>query len=71
MMIRYFIVLALLISEINAQKSIDPLIALGDELEQSKWVDSIYSSLTLQEKVGQLFVVQAFSNKNKNHKDDI
>ena len=71
MMIRCFLVLSLLISEVNAQKSIDPLIAVGDELEQSKWVDSIYSSLTLQEKVGQLFVVQAFSNKNKNHKDDI
>ena len=71
MMIRCFLVLSLLIIEVNAQKSIDPLIAVGDELEQSKWVDSIYSSLTLQEKVGQLFVVQAFSNKNKNHKDDI
>ena len=27
--------------------------------------------MTLEEKVGQLFVVQAFSNKNKNHKNDI
>ena len=65
MILRCFLVLSLLISEVNAQKSIDPLIAVGDELEQSKWVDSIYSSLTLQEKVGQLFVVQSFSNKNK------
>ena len=71
MMIRCFLVLSLLISEINAQKPLDPLVVLGDELEQKMWVDSIYSSMTIKEKVGQLFVVQAFSNKNKNHKVDI
>ena len=71
MMIRCFLVLSLLISEVNAQKPSDPLLVIGDELGQRIWVDSIYSSMTLEEKVGQLFVVQAFSNKNKNHKNDI
>jgi len=71
MMIRYFLLLSLLISEVNAQKSFDPLLVTDEELEQSIWVDSIYSSMTLKEKVGQLFVIQAFSNKNKNHKDNI
>ena len=71
MIIRCFLVLSLLISEVNAQKSSDPLLVIGDELGQRIWVDSIYSSMTLKEKVGQLFVVQAFSNKNKNHKNDI
>ncbi len=71
MMIRYFLLLSLLISEVNAQKSFDPLLVIDEELEQSIWVDSIYSSMTLKEKVGQLFVIQAFSNKNKNHKDNI
>ena len=70
-MIRYFLLLSLLISEVNAQKSFDPLLVTDEELEQSIWVDSIYSSMTLKEKVGQLFVIQAFSNKNKNHKDNI
>lgn len=70
MMIRYFLLLSLLISEVNAQKSFDPLLVTDEELEQSIWVDSIYSSMTLKEKVGQLFVIQAFSNKNKNHKDN-
>ena len=65
MMIRYFLLLSLLISEVNAQKSFDPLLVTDEELEQSIWVDSIYSSMTLKEKVGQLFVIQAFSNKNK------
>jgi beta-glucosidase-like glycosyl hydrolase/CubicO group peptidase (beta-lactamase class C family) len=69
-MIRYFLLLSLLISEVNAQKSFDPLLVTDEELEQSIWVDSIYSSMTLKEKVGQLFVIQAFSNKNKNHKDN-
>ena len=68
MMIRYFLLLSLLISEVNAQKSFDPLLVTDEKLEQSIWVDSIYSSMTLKEKVGQLFVIQAFSNKNKNHK---
>ena len=71
MMIRYFLLLSLLISEVNAQRSFDPLLVTDEELEQSIWVDSIYSSMTLKEKVGQLFVIQAFSNKNKNHKDNI
>ena len=71
MMIKYFLLLLLLISEVNAQISFDPLIVTDEELEQSIWVDSIYSSMTLKEKVGQLFVIQAFSNKNKNHKDNI
>ncbi len=36
------------------------------ELEK-KWVDSIYSSLTFEEKVGQLFVIPAYSNKDETH----
>ena len=51
MMIRYFLLLSLLISEVNAQKSFDPLLVTDEELEQSIWVDSIYSSMTLKEKV--------------------
>jgi len=36
------------------------------ELEQ-KWVDSVYQSLSLPEKVGQLFMVAVYSNKNEAH----
>ena len=32
-----------------------------------KWVDSIYSSMTLEEKFGQLFMVAAYSNKDAKH----
>ena len=35
---------------------------------QKQWVDSVYNSLTLEQKIGQLFMVAAYSNKNENHK---
>jgi beta-glucosidase-like glycosyl hydrolase/CubicO group peptidase (beta-lactamase class C family) len=34
---------------------------------EKKWVDSIYNSLTIQEKIGQLFMVAAYSNKDIDH----
>ncbi|WP_338357048.1 glycoside hydrolase family 3 protein [Yeosuana marina] len=38
---------------------------------KTKWVDSIYSGMTLQEKVGQLFMVATYSNRDRNHTDSI
>ena len=40
-------------------------------MNQKKWVDSIYNKMTLKEKVGQLFMIEAFSTKNKTHSDYI
>ncbi|RZJ67991.1 MAG: beta-N-acetylglucosaminidase, partial [Flavobacterium sp.] len=34
---------------------------------EKKWVDSIYSGLTFEEKAGQLFMVAAYSNKDADH----
>jgi beta-N-acetylhexosaminidase len=34
---------------------------------ERKWVDSIYSSLSFEEKLGQLFMVAAYSNKDSAH----
>ena len=70
MIIRCFLILSLLFSEVASQTSADPLLVLGDEY-QMKWVDSVYSSMTLNQKVGQLFVVQAVSNKGISHKTKI
>ncbi|VAV82871.1 beta-glycosyl hydrolase / Uncharacterized esterase [hydrothermal vent metagenome] len=39
--------------------------------QKSQWVDSIYNNMTLQEKVGQLFMVAAYSNRNNAHTDSI
>nr|WP_315184777.1 glycoside hydrolase family 3 N-terminal domain-containing protein [uncultured Flavobacterium sp.] len=38
-----------------------------DSDAEMKWVDSIYSQLTLEEKIGQLFMVAAYSNKDTTH----
>ncbi len=38
-----------------------------DSEAETHWADSIYSQMTLQEKVGQLFMVAAYSNKDSNH----
>lgn len=39
--------------------------------EQKNWVDSVYNSLTLDEKFGQLFMVAAYSNLGQKHVDGI
>ena len=43
----------------------------SDSINQKKWVDSVYSSMNLNQKIGQLFVVQVFSNRNKQNEDKI
>jgi beta-N-acetylhexosaminidase len=53
-----------------SQNSKDPLISVNEHAQQV-WVDSIYNTLTLKEKVGQLFTVQVFSNQDENDKDSI
>jgi beta-N-acetylhexosaminidase len=70
MRIRCFLILSLLVSGVASQTSIDPLLVIGDEY-QMKWVDSVYSSMTLNQKVGQLFVIQAFSNRGVVHENKI
>jgi beta-N-acetylhexosaminidase len=38
-----------------------------DSSEERKWVDSIYSNMSLDERLGQLFMVAAYSNKDTVH----
>ena len=40
----------------------NPLILKKDFQNQRKWVDSIYDTMTLEEKIGQLFMVDIFSS---------
>ena len=37
------------------------------DVNQKKWVDSVYQSLTLEQRIGQLFMVAAYSNKDSAH----
>jgi len=38
-----------------------------DSLAQQKWVDSTMNMMSVDEKIGQLFMVQAYSNKDEKH----
>ncbi|WP_100614549.1 glycoside hydrolase family 3 N-terminal domain-containing protein [Confluentibacter citreus] len=55
---------------ISAQKVENPLLAV-DFIAQQKWVDSVYASMSLNEKVGQLFMVQVMSNQDDKTKKKI
>ncbi|MDO5975528.1 glycoside hydrolase family 3 N-terminal domain-containing protein [Flavivirga jejuensis] len=48
----------------------EPLLTTDVE-NQKKWVDSIMKNLTIDQKIGQLFMVQAYSNKDKKHQNFI
>lgn len=57
-------------------KEKDPFLK-GDPLEskdvngQTQWVDSIFNSMSFEERLGQLFMVAAYSNKDNKHKEDL
>lgn len=55
---------------IMAQDVKHPLLAKNAQA-QKKWVDSLYNAMSLEEKVGQLFMVRAFSNQSKAHEDAV
>ena len=54
---------------LNAQR-LDPLRTLDFEA-QDNWVASILDSMSVEEKIGQLFMIQAYSNLDKKHEDFI
>lgn len=60
-----FIFLLLNSAFFQAQNS-DPLMAL-DSLVQKKWVDTLLNNMSIDSKIGQLFMVQAYSNKDEKH----
>ncbi len=49
---------------LSAQEVSHPLHAKDVEAQQH-WVDSVYHKMTLQERIGQLFMVQVFSSQDK------
>lgn len=55
----------------NLTKAQDhPLLSINKEAQQ-EWVDNVYDQMTLDEKIGQLFMVQVFSDKGNAHKNEI
>ncbi|WP_452233034.1 glycoside hydrolase family 3 N-terminal domain-containing protein [Lacinutrix sp. MEBiC02595] len=68
---RHYTLLSILFFTIfsHAQEN-NPLLK-GDGISQNKWVDSLYNSMTLKEKIGQLFMVQVFSNQEDANKSKV
>ncbi|MFT3796327.1 glycoside hydrolase family 3 N-terminal domain-containing protein [Flavobacterium sp.] len=62
---------------VEAKKPTEPVVAeqpvidiyeeVYDSDSQRKWVDSVYKQMTFDEKLGQLFMVSAYSNKDSAH----
>ncbi|WP_224483129.1 glycoside hydrolase family 3 N-terminal domain-containing protein [Robertkochia aurantiaca] len=65
----FAILLAFTLTTGNAQFA-DPL-RTKDYKEQLFWIDSVYNSLSTREKVAQLFMVQAYSDKGRAHEEKI
>ncbi|MBN2869220.1 MAG: beta-N-acetylglucosaminidase, partial [Flavobacteriaceae bacterium] len=61
----------LLISSLSIAQTTDNPLLTKDKEAQKKWVDSVYNSLSLNEKIGQLYMVQVFSNGDGPTKDDV
>ncbi len=62
--------LALVVTQLSNAQRVDSLLAKDAEA-QNIWVDSIMKSMTVDEKIGQLFMVQAYSNKDQKHEEFI
>ncbi|MEJ6791481.1 MAG: glycoside hydrolase family 3 N-terminal domain-containing protein [Lacinutrix sp.] len=64
------LILYLVSTVFYAQETTNPLLAKDVE-GQKKWVDSVYTSLTLKEKIAQLYMVQVFSSQTEAEKSKI
>jgi len=68
---QYFCLFAIFISTICLySQTTNPLLS-KDVAAQQKWVESTYNNMSLEEKVGQLFMVRAFSNQGLAHENTI
>lgn len=56
---------------LSSYSNVDDPLLTKDYMNQNRWVDSLYSTLSLKQKIGQLFFVQAFSNKTNSHEQEI
>jgi beta-N-acetylhexosaminidase len=63
---RILVLLLLVLCQIGNAQQVDPLRA-EQYILQNEWVDSIISSMSVEEKIGQLFMIQAYSNKDRKH----
>ena len=65
---RLISIFILLISVLKAQNSSDPLLE-KDFKGQLKWIDSVYNTMNIDEKIGQLFMIRISSALGQNSFD--
>lgn len=63
----FTIFLVILTSSLSAQKFYHKI----DTVAQQQWADSVFNALTAEERLGQLFMVAAYSNRDQKHVDEI
>jgi len=61
----FIVILVLCVGIANGQHK-NPLVT-SDAKAQKKWVNNILKKMTVEEKIGQLFMVQAYSNLDETH----
>ncbi|WP_026978618.1 glycoside hydrolase family 3 N-terminal domain-containing protein [Flavobacterium tegetincola] len=64
-----FLLMLIFISQLSFSQT-NSIAAPSSEL-QIKWVDSVYNQMSLDERIGQLFMVAAYSNKDSAHVNSI
>ncbi|NVJ46295.1 MAG: serine hydrolase [Cytophagia bacterium] len=63
----FTIFLVIIVGQLSAQKFYHKI----DTVAQQQWADSVFNALTPQERLGQLFMVAAYSNRDQKHVDEI
>ncbi|MFH4968242.1 glycoside hydrolase family 3 N-terminal domain-containing protein [Gaetbulibacter sp. M240] len=67
----FFLLLILFAPRISYSQNLANPLRVEDAREQKKWVDSVYNALSLEEKVGQLYMVQVMSDQDQQSKNNI
>ena len=67
---QYILLLVLIISTFSFSQKRHPL-QTQDSLAQMQWVNKTYNAMTIDEKIGQLFIADVWSGKEKLHTDKI
>lgn len=67
---RVLVIFLVLFGTLSSAQQPDPLLSVNPKLQQ-KWVDSVYHSMSLDQKIGQLFTPMVFSKNDDKHFDDI
>ncbi|MDR5590309.1 glycoside hydrolase family 3 N-terminal domain-containing protein [Christiangramia sediminicola] len=67
---RFYTFIILLLISFHGISQVKSPLFVKDHPQQKKWVDSVYNSMNLKEKVGQLFMASIWS-KNENEADSI